>query len=139
MALTVPRYGVIVADENHPDDPDHATYHEIRILNGDRLRAELEAPAHGIFDAEEVPQHVVSLWIWAALMRTHIIEQKFGDFLPRLLHWGDLDKNQAPDAPAEPGSPGDPTRPGALTTAPSNSPSTSATSAGGSTPPPTTD
>lgn len=79
MPLTKPRYDVLLADETGDVE------HRVEVVFGDQLRAELEAPRHGLARIGDAPQHAVAMWIWAALTRTHVIDQPFQEFKPRLL------------------------------------------------------
>jgi hypothetical protein len=88
------------------------TEHTVRVLHGDMLRAELEGPKHGIVDMEATPMHFTTLWIWASLVRTHVIEDGFKEFKPRLLQLDEV--ADEPDDANDP-EPVDPTRSGAPT------------------------
>lgn len=133
MAVKIPHYRVLLAAAEHPDDVAQAVEHEIYVLHGDQLRAELEAPRNGIPAMDQAPMHNITLWIWAALMRTHVIDQAFQEFRSRLLGFDEI----KPGDPAGGGpTPGDPTQPAPLAGSLSSSPASSATSAGGSTPTP---
>jgi hypothetical protein len=133
--MKLQRYTVLVADLDHPEDPDHAAEHTVTILHGDQLRAELEGPRNGIPAMDQAAMHGITLWIWAALMRTHVIDQPFMEFLPRMLGFEDPDAETPADQKGLP----DPTQQAAGTGSPSSSPTTTATSDAGSTPTPTTD
>jgi hypothetical protein len=46
------------------------TTHTVGVVLGDQLRAELEAPRHGIpTDPAKSPLHTATLWVWAAMAR----------------------------------------------------------------------
>ena len=131
MTMTLPRYRVLVADPEHPDDPEHGVEHEVTILHGDQLRGELEGPRNGLPAMDQAAMHGITLWIWAALMRTHAIDQPFQEFLPRMLGFEDAGDDTGA-LPGEVATPADPTRPAAGSGSPSDSLSTSALSTGGS-------
>lgn len=112
MGLTVPTYDVLLAAPT-ADDPDATVEYRTKILNGDKLRAELEAPVHGLADFGAVPQHMFVMWVWAALLRQHHITDKWPEFKRRLLTYAKAD--EVSDAP-------DPTRTEAATDSASSSP-----------------
>ncbi|GEP40613.1 hypothetical protein NPS01_42760 [Nocardioides psychrotolerans] len=130
MTMTLPRYTVLVADVEHPGDPDHASEHQVTILHGDQLRAELEGPRNMIPGMDKAPMHGITLWLWAALMRTHAVDQPFQEFLPRLLAFEDATQTAAADVDGL-ATPADPTQPPVGSGSPSVSPSTSVTSTDG--------
>lgn len=75
-----PRYIVLL------DDPDKGpTEVDIEILYGDQLRAELEAPKHGLAKSGEAPLHTTALWVWAALCRLRGDLGPFQSFKDRIL------------------------------------------------------
>lgn len=80
MTLSAPRFNVLLEDAD-----GNTTEHETRILHGDQLRAELEAPKHGLTDMSAAPMHFTTLWIWAALTRTHVIDEDFRTFKGHLV------------------------------------------------------
>lgn len=83
------------------------TVHRVEILHGDQLRAELEAPRHGIaVDPRVQPNHTTTLWVWAALVRTGVVTVGFQDFKQDLVVLG---KAEAADAPVGPTSQDQPT------------------------------
>lgn len=123
MSMTLPRYRVLVADPDHPADPDHASEHEVTILHGDQLRAELEGPRNALPGMDVAPMHGITLWIWAALLRTHALDVPFQEFMQRMLGFEDLEPDSGA-LPGDPATPADPTRPAALSGSPSPSPST---------------
>lgn len=108
MTVKIPTYDVLLSDPTE-DDPEATVEHRVRILNGDQLRAELEAPRHGLNDMEAVPMHFQTLWIWAALTRTHAIDDPFPALKQRLLAYSEVKDDPDPEASA------DPTQPGAAT------------------------
>lgn len=82
--LTKPRYAILIAPPaDTPDAPEAEL--QVEVLYGDQLRAELEAPRHGLAKIGDAPQHAVLLWVWASLTRTHVIDQPFQEFMPRVL------------------------------------------------------
>lgn len=103
--IKIPTYDVLLAEPTE-EDPDATVEHRVRILNGDQLRAELEAPKHGLNDINAVPLHFQTLWIWAALTRTHAIDEPFGTFKPRLLVYTEVKVPKAVDAVTDPTQPG---------------------------------
>lgn len=142
MSIALPRYRVLIADPEHPEDPAHAAEHDVTILHGDQLRAELEQPRNGLPGMDVAPMHGITLWIWAALLRTHVLPlgTDVQEFLVRMLGFEDLgeDNGAFPGAPA---TAADPTQRVAGYASPSPSPSTGpAPSTAGSetTPPPST-
>jgi hypothetical protein len=102
-------FRVLLADV---EDPTVETELTVRVLHGDMLRAELEAPQHGFTDMKATPMHFTTLWIWASLRRTHVIEDGFQAFKPRLLQ---LDEVEEPDETGDEADGLDPTQPEALT------------------------
>lgn len=139
MTIALPRYTVLVADPDHPDDPDHAVEHTVTIRHADQLRAELEGPRNAIPGMDVAPMHGITLWIWAALVRTGAVDDPFQAFLPRMLGFADAGADTGA-LPGQVATPADPTRPTAASGSPSSSPSISATFPGGwtaSTPTPT--
>lgn len=122
MALTQTRVAVLL------ENPDGTTTeHQVAIRQGDKLRAELEAPSHGLVDLPHQGMHLMTLWTWAGLNRTHDIDEDFATFRDRCLELEPLDDDEVP-----------PTRV-AGTPSPSPSPSTGHPSNGGSTPTSTND
>lgn len=84
--------------------PDDALeYHHVLVGNGDQLRAELEANQLRIKPVDN-PMHLTNLWLWAALVRTGVVDSKFRDFKAsgRLVNYDpDRDRDQPhtdPDA-----------------------------------------
>lgn len=110
MPVSLPRYLVLVADPDHPGDPEHATEHEVTILHGDQLRGELEGPRNMLPGMDVAPMHGVTLWCWAALLRTHVlVDVPFQEFLTRMLGFEDLDEDNG-SMPGEPATAADPTQ-----------------------------
>lgn len=109
MSMSLPRYRVLVADPEHPEDAAHATEHDVTILHGDQLRAELEAPRNSLPGMDVAPMHGITLWIWAALVRSHVLDVPFQEFLPRMLGFKDLGEDNGA-FPGEPATAADPTR-----------------------------
>lgn len=122
MTVKLPRYTVLIAAAAAPDEIEEATEHEVTILHGDQLRAELEAPRQGIPAMDTAPMHGITLWIWAALMRTHVIDQPYQDFVPRLLGFEETETGDT--LPGDVAGPADPTLPVAPSGSPSPWPST---------------
>lgn len=87
-------------------DPEATVEHRVRILNGDQLRAELEGPRHKLTDLKAMPLHFQTLWIWASLTRTHVIDDDFRTFKPRLLAYKAVKDDGDPEAGADPTPPG---------------------------------
>jgi hypothetical protein len=75
MPLPRQRFQVELATE------DGERIHQVEILNGDQLRAELEGPRHGMTDPKARPQHYATLVCWAALSRTGDYDGTFRDFM----------------------------------------------------------
>lgn len=77
--MQLPKFRVLL------QEGDDQVEHEVTILHGDQLRAELEAPRHGLTDMGAAPMHFTTLWCWAALARTHVITDDFRAFKPKML------------------------------------------------------
>lgn len=89
--------------------------HVVEVIHGDQLRAELEAPKHGIpVDPAQAPLHTTTLWLWASLTRTKVVSSSFQAFRTELVGVNRVQD----DDPAEPAEPVDPTMPAQLTTGP---------------------
>src|SRR5688572_11476285 len=85
MTMTPPTFQVLVAGPDSPDPAD-ATEHTVQVYTGDQLRAELEAGQLKLpLKFDQAPTHHTALWLWAALTRMGVTDQKFKDFQPRLL------------------------------------------------------
>jgi hypothetical protein len=96
---------------------DDGTEHTVVVLTVDQLRAELEAGQLGLplaFDA--APTHHTALWLWAALVRTGVTDEKFKTFQNHLRMVRRLDVEDPDTPPAD--QPVDPTHQGQDTTAP---------------------
>lgn len=119
--------------------------HEVEVRHGDLLRAELEAGRQNLpVDPRLIPQQTTTLWVWCALLRTHVIDVDYRTF---------RDGDATLDPPVPPvllnvaqvrDDQGDPVADEVPPTSPdSDSPSLSlpgsATSTGGSIPTPTND
>lgn len=64
-----------------PEHPDNVTEHDVEVCHGDLLRAELEAGAQNLpVDPRKAPQQTTALWVWAALLRTHVIAVDYRTF-----------------------------------------------------------
>jgi hypothetical protein len=75
--MKLPTYSVWI------DGPDgEPVEHQLAIRNGDRLRAELEAPRHipASLSAKASGFHLMTLWCWAAAVREGVFEGKFVEF-----------------------------------------------------------
>lgn len=75
------------------------TEHRLTIKHGDRMRAELEAPRHGLTIGPETAQHTAALVVWAALVREGLYARSFQEFKADDLD--DLEPVAAPD-PTQP-------------------------------------
>lgn len=130
MPLTVDRYRVLLA----PDPAANPVEAEVAVIHGDRLRAELEAPRQGITDMAALPMHMISVWLWAACLRSKVIpETGFQAFANEML----LNFEEVEDTDGVDGQPADPMGPTSEgTDSPSSSPASSETSPAGSTPTP---
>jgi hypothetical protein len=94
MALTRSKITVLVAPIGADGKADHGAepeLHELMLVHGDRLRAELEGPKYGL-QMEKAPMHYAALWAWSALVRNHLVDQPFMDFKDRLVDV-DVDDN----------------------------------------------
>ena len=103
MPLTADRYRVLMTDD---------TEHEVTVLHGDRLRAELEGPRQGLPPMQSAPMHYVTLWLWASLTRTKTIEEPFQGFAEKVVTFEeieDIDQGDAPETAADPTPAGRPT------------------------------
>lgn len=84
--LTRPAYHVWMDPRTDitPDSPElddsELEYQYVVVNHGDQLRAELEAKRHGLGKPQDTPMHLTSLWLWAALVRTHRYDGKFAEF-----------------------------------------------------------
>lgn len=95
---------------------DDDTDHRVEILMADQLRAELEAPKHGIpVDVSLAPVHTTALWCWSALLRTGVLPAgtKFQDARQRIVMVKRLDPADEPaaDQPVDPTQQGQPAEP----------------------------
>lgn len=69
MTLTMPMFDVLLQI-----DPNFEPVEcRVSVAHGDQLRAELEAPRHMLPPIDQAPQHHTTLWVWAALLRTHVL------------------------------------------------------------------
>lgn len=128
---------------------------EVDVTQGDRLRAELEAGRQNLpVDPRQAPQQTTALWVWAALVRTRVVDvdyRTFRDGAPAVESDGvggvvgrppvlvAFQQVRDPDDPDQPATVDVPPTEAAPSASPSPSPVTSATSNGGSTPTPTND
>jgi hypothetical protein len=133
MPLTVDRYTILLADEPAANPREV----EVALVNGDRLRAELEGPKQGVPTPDVKPMHYMTICLWAACLRSKVIkpEVDFPTFAEMC-----LDFEEVKEEPQFPGSPvvEDPMGPTAAGTgSPSSLPTSSESSPAGSTPPPT--
>jgi hypothetical protein len=132
MPLTVERYLVLI--QSSPDaDP---VEHEVALVNGDRLRAELEGPKHGISSPQTSPMHYMALCLWSACLRAKVVEDvDFPAFKDILLNFDEVP--QVAQFPGDPEVVDDLGPTPAGTGSPSSSPASTDPSNSGSTPPPT--
>jgi hypothetical protein len=55
--------------------------HVVEVLHGDQLRAELQAPHHGIpVNPGELPLATTTLWLWAACKRLQLTSSGYPKF-----------------------------------------------------------
>jgi hypothetical protein len=76
MTLHRPTYLIEVLDT--PDATD-GVVHEVSVLFGDQMRAELEA-SRNMIDLQSQAFAVTGLWCWAALARTGRTDHRWQDF-----------------------------------------------------------
>lgn len=77
MPLQRYRYRVEIADPTHPD----GTTIDVEVTHADLLRAELEANKHGLpVDPRKIPMQTTTLWVWASLVRTRVIDVDYRTF-----------------------------------------------------------
>lgn len=84
---------------------DDGTEHRVEVLMGDQLRAELEAPKHGIpVDVAQAPAHTTALWCWSALVRTGVVKGPFQEVRARmvLVRKVNTDTEPGADNPVDP-------------------------------------
>ena len=100
MSLTMPKFAVLLQVEPAAEPTEHT----VTVFHGDQLRAELEAPRHMLPPIDQAPQHHTTLWVWAALLRTHVLpmETSFNAFREMVLTMEGLE-----DAQQFPGDPED--------------------------------
>lgn len=79
------------ADANAVADED-ALYHHVVVNTGDQLLAELEASKLKLDQAKQ-PFHLTALWLWAAMHRAGVHDEKFQTFKARILSY-DPDKDR---------------------------------------------
>lgn len=132
MPLTIDRYRILLDTDPAAEPVEHV----VRVIHGDRVRAELEASKRSLPPMQSAPMTYLGLWLWAACLREKVLDGVgFDDFQTQLLNFEEVE-----DVPAFPGSnvPGDPMGPTteAGTGSPSSSPASSGPSTSGSTPPP---
>lgn len=76
MPLQRFKYRVQLAEPFIQDSP-----FEVEITHADLLRAELEAGKQGLpVDPRKAPQQTTTLWVWAALVRTGVIDRNYRSF-----------------------------------------------------------
>jgi hypothetical protein len=95
------------------DEAGDTTEHHLAIRNGDRLRAELEAPRHvpPALSSKASAFHTMTLWCWAAAVREGIFTGKFTEFATACAHIEpprkDDDADEASVPPTQPDQPTD--------------------------------
>lgn len=109
MSIRIPTFDVLLSAPTD-DDPEATTEHRVRVLNGDQLRAELEAPKHRL-TLQDQPMHMTTMWIWAAMVRTGEVVDDFRTFKPRVLAYDQVKKTDEGEEPTT----ADPTHRGAGT------------------------
>lgn len=99
--LTRPAFHVWLApadtDPNTVSE-DQLDYHLVRIHHADQLRAELEGRRLGFGAAKDSPMHTTSLWLWAALVRQGIVDQRFMDYVDRCVAFDRADDDDTAEA-----------------------------------------
>ena len=65
-----------VMDATTPPD-----FEAVTIMSGDQLRAELEASRLMLPGLSAAPMNATALWLWAALVRLHLIDMPAGEFM----------------------------------------------------------
>lgn len=91
--LKLPRYTVWL---NPGPGETEVTEHEVTVTHQDQLRGEQMGSRMGLPPLGEAPMTGTSLWCWASLKRTGVIDMKPGEFLNvRMAHLKSL--NQAGD------------------------------------------
>jgi hypothetical protein len=106
MPLVLPRFTVLVA--NGDQEP---VEHTVTIRHGDQLRAELEAPRHGLPSMEHAPMHATTLWVWCALVREGLYAGKARDFINGDCLGLEAARDDEGGFPGTPETPADPTQP----------------------------
>lgn len=98
-------YAVLLAAPTD-EDPEATEEVEVRVIYGDQLRAELEAPRHGIGSLSDAPMHFTALWIWASLTRDGKTSAPFQEFKRQLLMVQPVEEkpDEEPDPPTQPGA-----------------------------------
>jgi hypothetical protein len=73
MPLQRFKYRVLLDGTDEPLD--------VEVTHGDLLRAELEADRQNLpVDPRKAPQQTTTLWVWAALVRTKVIDLPYRTF-----------------------------------------------------------
>lgn len=81
MPLQRFRYRVWLDPEPATDPAFEPVEHDVEVRHGDLLRAELEAGQQNLpVDPRKVPQQTTALWVWAALVRTHLVTVDYRTF-----------------------------------------------------------
>lgn len=133
MPLTVERYTVLLAVSPDTEPVEHV----VAVVNGDRLRAELEGPKHGITSPATFPMHYMTLCLWSACLRSKLVEDvTFPDFKDLCLNFDQVEETDPFPGEDTPADPLGPTKEEG-TASPSSSPASSVPSTSGSTPTPT--
>lgn len=66
--------------EDQTDDPDVSVV-RVEVTHGDLLRAELEADKQKLpVDPRRAPQQTTTLWLWASLVRSKVIDVDYRTF-----------------------------------------------------------
>lgn len=81
MPLTKPTFRIAI--------DDLANEHEVGIMPGDQLRAEVEGNRRGLVEPSKQAMMLTFLWLWAACRREGHVEtgEKFETFVDRLVAW----------------------------------------------------
>lgn len=68
-----------------PDTPPD--FPAVTIMSGDQMRAELEQARMHMPGLREAPMNSTALWVWAALVRLHLIDIPAGEFMVNPPEW----------------------------------------------------
>lgn len=112
--MELPKFTVLVRDAD-----EHAAEHVVTIRHGDQLRAELEGPRLRLPALDDAPIAYMTLWCWAALVRSGAYDGKAAQFLGQAPAFdGDclgVEEYEEQRFPGDPEGPEDPTQRAAVT------------------------